>query len=539
MVRRRGLYIRGVRILVAPDKFKGTLTAQQAAEAVAWGWSRVRPDDVIEVVPMADGGEGTMDAVVGAMGGRVRPATVSGPLGDPVEAAYGLVRDGQGTGAVVEMALASGLGLLAEVRRRPGRTSTRGTGELMVRAMEEGASRVLVCLGGSATNDGGTGMARAFGYRFLDGNGDEVAPGGAALLDLQRIDATDLHPGLASLSVTGACDVDNPLTGPSGASAVYGPQKGASPEDVLLLDRALGHLAAVVHRDLGIALHEQPGAGAAGGLGFGLLAFCSARLRPGIEVVMDALGLASRIARSDLVITGEGSLDAQSLHGKTPAGVLSACELAGVPAVIVCGRAEIAPDGVVVASLSERVGSEAALGGRPGLVDPGGGGTGGPSRRVGGSETMSGAIDRFTEAARAAGLTPDVRRFPEGTKTAQDAATAIGVQVGQIVKSLIFMGEDPRGDRPVLALTSGANRVDEAVLAGLVGVERLRRATPEEARTATGFAVGGTPPFGHPGPLASFCDEDLLGLRGDLGCRRHARRGVPPDPGRTPAGQWR
>ena len=163
MGRRRGLYIRGVRILVAPDKFKGTLTAQQAAEAMAWGWSRVRPDDVIEVVPMADGGEGTMDAVVGAMGGRVRPATVSGPLGDPVEAAYGLVRDGQGTGAVVEMALASGLGLLAEARRRPGRTSTRGTGELMVRAMEEGASRVLVCLGGSATNDGGTGMARAKG----------------------------------------------------------------------------------------------------------------------------------------------------------------------------------------------------------------------------------------------------------------------------------------------------------------------------------------------------------------------------------------
>ena len=227
--------------------------------------------------------------------------------------------------------------------------------------MEEGASRVLVCLGGSATNDGGTGMARAFGYRFLDGNGDEVAPGGAALLDLQRIDATDLHPGLVALSVTGACDVDNPLTGPSGASVVYGPQKGASPEDVLLLDRALGHLAAVVHRDLGISLHEQPGAGAAGGLGFGLLAFCSARLRPGIEVVMDALELAPGSLESDLVITGEGSLDAQSLHGKTPAGVLSACELADVPAIIVCGRAEIAPEGVVVASLSDRVGSEAAL----------------------------------------------------------------------------------------------------------------------------------------------------------------------------------
>src|SRR5690349_7479705 len=183
-----------MRILVAPDKFKDTLTAKQAADAVASGWSRVRPGDDIEVVPMADGGEGTMDAVVGAMGGRVQPATVSGPLGESVRAAYGLIRDDQGLQGVVEMASASGLELLAEPRRDPGRASTEGTGQLMVRAMEDGASRLLVCLGGSATNDGGTGMARAFGYRFLDRNGADVAPGGAALLDLQRIDATQLHP---------------------------------------------------------------------------------------------------------------------------------------------------------------------------------------------------------------------------------------------------------------------------------------------------------------------------------------------------------
>jgi glycerate kinase len=262
---------------------------------------------------------------------------------------------------VVEMAQASGLGLLAQERRAPRRTSTRGTGELMVAAIEGGARRLLVCLGGSATNDGGAGMASALGVRFLDVRGDELSPGGEALLQLARIDASRLHPGLAGVVVIGACDVDNPLTGPAGASAVYGPQKGASSDDVWVLDRALGHLAAVVHRDLAIGLKDEPGAGAAGGLGFGLMAFCGARLRRGVDVVMEALDLPARVAGADLVLTGEGSLDAQSLRGKVPAGVLGAASAAGVPAAVVCGRAEVAPPGVPVFSLVERVGEEAAL----------------------------------------------------------------------------------------------------------------------------------------------------------------------------------
>jgi glycerate kinase len=350
-----------VRILVAPDKFRGTLTARQAAEAFATGWRRERPHDDLELVPMADGGEGTMDALVDALGGRVEPSTVTGPLGDPVGAAFASVSSRGGRLGVVEMARASGLALLDEGRRDPLRTTTRGTGELMARAIDAGAERLVVCIGGSATNDGGVGMASALGGRFLDATGRPIADGGEALVSLARIDLSAMHPGLARVQVTGACDVDNPLTGPSGASAVYGPQKGASADDVAVLDRALGHLAAVVERDLAIALRDEPGAGAAGGLGFGLMAFCGARLHPGVEVVIDAVGLVERIARADLVVTGEGSLDEQSLHGKTPAGVLEACGLAEVPAVIVCGRASIDVPGVPIVSLVERVGERAAL----------------------------------------------------------------------------------------------------------------------------------------------------------------------------------
>ncbi len=364
-VRRRGLYIRGVHILVAPDKFKGTLTARQVCDAVASGWSSVRPHDRVEAVPMADGGEGTMQALADALGGRLASVSVAGPLGDRVDADFGLVPVEEGLLGVVEMARASGLGLIPSSRRDPNRTTTRGTGELMLAAIGAGARRLLVCIGGSATNDGGVGMAQAMGYRFLDAGGTEIGPGGEGLLDLMRIDATHVAPGISSVSVIGACDVDNPLTGPHGASAVYGPQKGASADDVLVLDRALGHLAAVVERDLGIPYRDAPGAGAAGGLGFGLLAFCGARLRPGVEVVMDAVGLTQRIVQADLVITGEGSFDAQSLHGKTPAGVLDACALARVPAVVVCGRADIsveAAEAVEVVSMVERVGPDAALG---------------------------------------------------------------------------------------------------------------------------------------------------------------------------------
>ena len=375
-----------MRVLVAPDKFRGTFTARQAAEAFETGWRRERPADEVELLAMADGGEGTMDALVGSLRGRVVAARVTGPLGDRVTAAFGLAPSADGLIGVVEMARASGLALLGAGRRDPLRATTRGTGELMAEAIDAGADRLVVCIGGSATNDGGVGMATALGGRFLDAGGEPIDDGGQALVALARIDLSRMHPGLARVSVTGACDVDNPLTGRSGASVVYGPQKGASPDDVHALDRALSHLAAVVERDLGVALRDEPGGGAAGGLGFGLMAFCGASLRPGVQVVMEAVGLAERIARADLVITGEGSLDEQSLRGKTPAGVLQACALAGVPAVIVCGRATVEPPGVRVVSLVERVGERAALGdargalvaaaedlahGAEGLVDPG------------------------------------------------------------------------------------------------------------------------------------------------------------------------
>ena len=359
-----------MRILLAPDKFRGTLTGRQAAEAMASGWRRERPGDDVELVPMADGGEGTMDALVEALGGGIERSVVSGPLGDSVDARFGVASSPDGRVGDIEMARASGLALLGDRRRDPLRSSTRGTGELMARAMEAGATRLIVCLGGSATNDGGAGMAGALGARLLDAGGHTIPDGGAGLVDLARIDMSAMDPRLRRTPVLGACDVDNPLTGAQGASAVYGPQKGASPSDVSLLDHALGHLAAVVQSDLGVALKDEPGAGAAGGLGFGLLAFCGGHLRPGVEVVMDAVGLDERIARADLVITGEGSLDEQSLRGKTPAGVLHACGVAGVPVAILCGRASIAPAGVPVVSLVDRVGEEAALAdARSALVD--------------------------------------------------------------------------------------------------------------------------------------------------------------------------
>jgi glycerate kinase len=351
-----------MRVLVAPDKFRGTLTARQAAEAIETGWRRARPDDVVDLVPMADGGEGTLDALVDAQGGRLVATTATGPLGDPVDAAFGIVETTDGLTGVVESARASGLALLGEGRRDPLRTTTRGTGELILSALSAGARRVVVCLGGSATNDGGVGMAAALGIRFLDVHGRDVADGGAALLDLARIDGRGQHPAVAGATFLGATDVENPLCGPAGASHVYGPQKGASPDDVFLLDRALAHLAAVVHHDLGIALKDEPGAGAAGGLGFGLLAFCGARLRRGVDVVMEAVDLGGRMEGAALVITGEGSLDTQSLYGKVPAGVIRLGELHSVPVAVLCGRSEVTPDGVTVRSLVDRVGEEAALG---------------------------------------------------------------------------------------------------------------------------------------------------------------------------------
>jgi glycerate kinase len=353
-----------MRILVAPDKFRGTLTARQAAEAVATGWRRTRPEDRLDLAPLADGGEGTMAALVDALNGEVVRVIVTGPRGDTVEAAFGIADGPDGRLAVVEMASASGLALLSASRRDPRLTTTRGTGELILAALDHAPTRLIVGSGGSATNDGGAGMAQALGVRLLDEQGNEVGAGGVALASLARVDATGIDGRLRGVTCVAATDVDNPLIGPAGASVVYAPQKGASADDVVVLDRALGHLAAIVERDLGVDLRDEPGAGAAGGLGFGLMAFLGAHVRPGVDVVSEALGLQARMATADLAITGEGRLDAQSLRGKAPSGILRLGRELSVPVAIVCGEAEegIRLDGVAVTSLVERFGREDALG---------------------------------------------------------------------------------------------------------------------------------------------------------------------------------
>jgi len=358
---RRGLYPGPVRVLVAPDKFKGTLSAPQAADAIARGWRGTDPGAEMDLAPMADGGEGTLDALVGALGGERRPEQVSGPLGEPVEAEYAIVPGPDGPTAVIEMARASGLALVPERKRDPKRTTTRGTGELILAACRAGATRALVCIGGSATNDGGAGMAQAVGIRLRDARGRDLGPGGAALTDLAMIDVRGLDPAVASCRFVVATDVDNPLTGPHGASVVYGPQKGATPEDVAALDRALGHLAAVIHRDLGVDVRSLKGGGAAGGLGAGLVAFLGAHLRPGVEVVMEAIRLRERMEKAGLAVTGEGTFDEQSLRGKAPAGVLRLAEEAGVPAIVVCGQRLVDPPRARIFALADRFGVEASV----------------------------------------------------------------------------------------------------------------------------------------------------------------------------------
>ncbi|MFF7316056.1 glycerate kinase [Streptomyces albogriseolus] len=322
-------------MLVAADKFKGSLTAVEVAERVIAGLRRVRPDLRAEALPVADGGDGTVAAAVAA-GFERHEVRVSGPLGDEVTAAYAL-RDGT---AVVEMAEASGLQRLPDGVFAPLTASTYGSGELLRAALDAGARSIVFGVGGSATTDGGAGMLAALGARFLTASGEPVRPGGAALAELATADLSGLDPRLRSVEFVLASDVDNPLTGPKGAAAVYGPQKGASPEDVERLDAALAHLVKVLDAS---ALAASPGAGAAGGIGFAAL-LVGARFRPGIEVMLDVLGFASALERADLVITGEGSLDEQTLHGKAPAGVAAAARAAGKDVVAVCGRLALAPE---------------------------------------------------------------------------------------------------------------------------------------------------------------------------------------------------
>jgi glycerate 2-kinase len=352
-----------VRVVVGPDKFKGTLTAVEAAGAMARGWLRVDPAADVDQVPVADGGEGTLEAMVAALDGRTDSVEVTGPLGESVDAELGLAETPHGLLAIVEMARASGLHLVREDRRDPLRATTFGTGELIRAACARGPRRLLVCIGGSATNDAGAGMAQALGIRLLDEDGRDLPPGGAALERLARIDLTGLDPAVREVEVVVATDVRNPLIGSGGASAVYGPQKGATPEDVALLDRALGHFAAVVHRDLGVDLRHEPGAGAAGGLGAGLVAFLGARLRPGFEVVAEALGLPRRLEAAQVAITGEGNYDRQTEFGKAPAGFLRMAREDGCRTVLIAGRVgpEVDPAADLVYSLADRAGEEAAM----------------------------------------------------------------------------------------------------------------------------------------------------------------------------------
>ncbi|AZM79956.1 glycerate kinase [Streptomyces sp. KPB2] len=325
------------RVLVAADKFKGSLTAVEVAERVTAGLRRVVPDVRVEALPVADGGDGTVAAAVAA-GFERREVRVAGPLGDEVTAAYAL-REGT---AVVEMAEASGLQRLPEGVLAPLTSSTHGSGEVLRAALDAGARTIVFGVGGSATTDGGAGMLAALGARFLDADGEPVAPGGGGLAALASADLTGLDPRLADVELVLASDVDNPLTGPKGAPAVYGPQKGASPDDVTALDAALAHFAKVLEQTEGVGARvaeyaASPGAGAAGGIGFGAM-LLGARFRPGIEVMLDVLGFAPALERADLVITGEGSLDEQTLHGKAPAGVAAAARAAGKEVVAVCGR---------------------------------------------------------------------------------------------------------------------------------------------------------------------------------------------------------
>jgi len=324
-----------MRVVIAPDKFKGSLTALEAAEAMARGLSRVDSSAEIDRVPMADGGEGTVAALVAATGGSYRTVTVTGPLGEPVAASFGLLGDGRT--AVLEMASASGLWLVPPGLRDPLRATTRGTGQLLLAALEAGARRVIVGIGGSATNDGGAGLGQALGFRLLDTHGRELEPGGGELDRLARIERTDLAAVLGSATIAVACDVTNPLCGPRGASAVYGPQKGATPEMVARLDRNLGHFADIVARDLDVAVRDIPGSGAAGGLGGGLVAFAGGRLEGGVDLVIEAVNLRERLHAADLCLTGEGALDGQSAFGKTAVGVARLAHSLRCPTLAVAG----------------------------------------------------------------------------------------------------------------------------------------------------------------------------------------------------------
>ncbi len=324
-----------MKIVIAPDSFKDSLSAEKVASTIAKGLMSVLSNVECICVPVADGGEGTMLALVAATQGKEYCITVTGPLGDPVEAKFAILGDKKT--AVIEMAQASGIELLSKRKRNPMITSSYGTGELIKAALEHQVTEIIVAIGGSATNDGGAGMMQALGVKFLDVLGTPVKLGGGGLEKLSKIDTANIDARLANIKITVACDVDNPLIGDLGASAIFGPQKGADPNMVMQLESNLTRYAKCIEEQLGIDIRFEQGAGAAGGMGAALIAFMDAKLQPGIDLVLDTVNLKEKLANTDLVITGEGQIDNQTLHGKTPAGVAKLAKQLAIPTIVFAG----------------------------------------------------------------------------------------------------------------------------------------------------------------------------------------------------------
>lgn len=324
-----------MKFVIAPQAFKGSLDAPHVAHSIARGVRQVFPHAELTLLPVADGGEGTVRALVQASGGQTVTTRVMGPLERPVNASWGIL--GDGTTGVIEMAAASGLPLIRREERNPLRTTSYGTGELIRDALDHGMRHLIIGIGGSATNDGGAGMAQALGVRFLDAQGNELRVGGGNLRYLDRIDITGLDPRIGDLIVEVACDVNNPLVGPTGATQVYGPQKGADAQMIGELDAAMARFAHILQRDVGKSVAEIPGSGAAGGLGAGLMAFTNARLQSGVEIVFRAIDLDEKVRVADLVFTGEGRMDRQDLYGKAPIAVAQRARRYGVPCIAIVG----------------------------------------------------------------------------------------------------------------------------------------------------------------------------------------------------------
>ena len=342
-----------MKVVIAPDSFKGSLTALHAAEAMEIGLRRVFPSAEVEKVPMADGGEGTVQSLVDATGGMVITERVLDPLGVEIDAQYGAL--GDEVTAVIEMAAASGLPLVPPDQRNPLVTTTYGTGQLIQAALNRGCRKLIIGIGGSATNDGGAGMAQALGAKLLTATGKQVKWGGGGLSDLVSIDISELDPRLAETETVVACDVNNPLTGEHGASRVYGPQKGATPKMVELLDANLAHFDKILRNDLRKFVRNIPGAGAAGGLGAGLLAFLNATLRSGVEIVMETTQLEQKFAGTNLVITGEGQINFQTVFGKTPVGVATLAKTHNIPVIAIAGSISTDADGVYDAGIDAMI----------------------------------------------------------------------------------------------------------------------------------------------------------------------------------------